>query len=204
VDQWIRHIAIVFFVLASIEGVSQVTVMGPSICLMHTTDQEQAAYDYKKDDCPAFTMGTLILLGRLDHFFESHDKSIVAGFTIVLAISTIGLWLSTAALQRTTNALWVAGERQLEMTLMSAEAAQKSAEIAERAFSHSRSPAFAFFSKAGFQNIAAGQHPSLEVSFKNIGRGDAHDVNYVMHADVFPIERLSEPFKVANLSLQTS
>jgi hypothetical protein len=37
---------------------------------------------------------------------DDNDKAVVAAFTIVLALSTIGLWLAT-------NKLWEAGERQL-------------------------------------------------------------------------------------------
>ena len=37
---------------------------------------------------------------------EDHEKSVVGAFTIILAISTIGLWMAT-------NRLWEAGENQL-------------------------------------------------------------------------------------------
>jgi len=40
-------------------------------------------------------------------FLHAYEHELVAGFTIVLAISTIGLWVST-------RALWRAGERQVE------------------------------------------------------------------------------------------
>lgn len=168
----------------------------PSPCVVQEIHGHQTSKNNSEKDCPTFFVATLIGLGNLDHFIEQHDKSIVAGFTVVLAISTIGLWLSTARLQETTNALWTAGERQLELTRISAEAAQKSAEVAERAFSHARKPAFAFSSKTGFQNIEIGKRPSLAISFQNIGRGEAHDVNYVLHSGVLPIEQLSEPFRV--------
>lgn len=47
---------------------------------------------------------------------DDNDKAIVSAFTIILGISTIGLWIATFQLQRTTDKLWEAGERQLEFT----------------------------------------------------------------------------------------
>src|SRR5262245_61776338 len=46
---------------------------------------------------------------------DDNEKVIVASFTAVLALSTIGLWLATVSLQRTTNSLDMAGERQLDL-----------------------------------------------------------------------------------------
>jgi hypothetical protein len=39
---------------------------------------------------------------------ERHDKSIVALFTVILAVSTIGLWFAVVR-------LWDAGQRQLKL-----------------------------------------------------------------------------------------
>jgi len=47
--------------------------------------------------------GMLDLLARFDTFMEHHDKSIVASFTILLALSTIGLWWSTRKLWKATR-----------------------------------------------------------------------------------------------------
>src|SRR5215472_7025642 len=45
----------------------------------------------------------LDLVARFDTFMEHHDKSIVASFTILLALSTIGLWWSTRKLWKATR-----------------------------------------------------------------------------------------------------
>jgi len=57
----------------------------------------------------------------LDTFIGDHDKSFVAAFTVILALSTIGLWLAT-------NRLWEAGEKQIRVAAAAAEAAKKSAD----------------------------------------------------------------------------
>jgi hypothetical protein len=56
-------------------------------------------------------------------FLHNNGEAITATFTVVLAISTIGLWLAT-------NRLWKAGERQLDMIAQSITAAKTSAEAA--------------------------------------------------------------------------
>lgn len=56
---------------------------------------------------------------------EAHGEAVIAAFTIILAISTIGLWSST-------HALFKAGERQIELARISADAALKSANVSER------------------------------------------------------------------------
>jgi hypothetical protein len=114
-EKAVRGLVVVLFAFMLLEGLSWLTATIPP-CLIQTTDKEQAAHHYNEKDCPTFLPGSLILLGRADHFIESDDKSIVAGFTIVLAFSTIGLWLATVGLQRSTNRLWDAGERQLKLT----------------------------------------------------------------------------------------
>ncbi len=86
------------------------------------SDQEQAAHNYSNNDCPTFFVGSLILLGRLDKFISDHDKSIVAGFTIVLAVSTIGLWRSTrklwAVTDKTLDHAQITTKRQLRAYVM--------------------------------------------------------------------------------------
>jgi hypothetical protein len=104
-ERTIRGSVIVLLVLLTLEGVSWMAAPVPP-CLIKTTHQEQAAYHYIEKDCPTFFSGSLILFGRIDHFIDMHDKSIVAVFTVVLAISTIGLWLATNGLYRPANNKW--------------------------------------------------------------------------------------------------
>jgi hypothetical protein len=61
------------------------------------------------------------ILARL----EEHSESVIAAFTVVLAISTIALWSAT-------RNLWQAGKEQFGIARQTAEAAQKSAVVAER------------------------------------------------------------------------
>jgi hypothetical protein len=121
------------------ELLSWETASWPGPCLI----QEAADHD-SQNPCPTFLVGLGILIERLDGFIERHDKSIVVAFTVVLAVSTIGLWFATVR-------LWGAGERQLQLVQQytaeqsrdmrasmavadaAAKAAQKSAEVAESA-----------------------------------------------------------------------
>ena len=123
--------------LMFLEGLSWWTASAPFPCLIKVEHGQQAADHDKKEQCPTFGAGSVVLLARLDHFIESHDKSIVAGFTVVLAISTIGLWLATMR-------LWRAGERQMELIAASGKqqssdmqasiaAAKKTADAAQKA-----------------------------------------------------------------------
>ena len=116
--------------VAVLELLSWETASWPSSCVIQMTHEEQAARHYNEKDCPTFFSGSLILLGRADHVIESHDKSIVAGFTIILALSTIGLWLATFALQKTTKSLFEAGEKQIAVAKQAADAAMLSARAA--------------------------------------------------------------------------
>jgi hypothetical protein len=87
------------------EFLSWVTASWPGPCLIQRDHQE----------CPTFIAGIILTTEMASDFIKhnDHDKVIVAAFTAVLALSTIGLWLATVSLQRTTNNLWRAGERQI-------------------------------------------------------------------------------------------
>jgi hypothetical protein len=113
-------IALVYLCIA--ELFSWVAVPDLSLCLIQPEHSRQTT---KLDDpkyCPAFHNGVEILFERTDHFLEVHDKSVIGAFTIVLAISTIGLWLAT-------NKLWAAGEKQFE--LLAETAVQQSRDMKE-------------------------------------------------------------------------
>jgi hypothetical protein len=128
-ERVLRSVVIGICFLFLLEGLSWFTAAVPP-CLIAERHNPQTADDYNHKDCPTFFAGSLILFGQLDHFIEAHDKSIVAGFTIVLAISTIGLWLATIGLQGSTNRLWEAGERQIGAAEKAADAALMSAKLA--------------------------------------------------------------------------
>jgi hypothetical protein len=93
-----------------------------------------ATYSSYQDHCTLFS-GPVVTISRfsliqLTHFLHTYEHELIAGFTIVLAFSTIGLWLSTAQLQRSTNSLWEAGERQIAVAAKAANAAELSARAA--------------------------------------------------------------------------
>ena len=98
------------------EASSWVTAGGLGPCLIAAEHSQQTANNDEQQDCPTFFAGSLILGQRGFEWVKSNDndKAVVAGFTIVLAISTIGLWLATVDLYR-------AGERQIEFLRMSTE-----------------------------------------------------------------------------------
>ena len=78
------------------------------LCLIEPENYEQSADDNYQNYCPTFVAGSLLLSERGFQWIkrEDNDKAVVAAFTIVLGISTIGLWLATIG-------LYQAGERQL-------------------------------------------------------------------------------------------
>ncbi len=102
-----RELALLVFIyLALAEVLSWHSVPDTSLCLIQPGHSEQSTDHNGYIYCPAFHTGIIAFLGALDGFLGRHDKSVVGGFTIVLAISTIGLWLATIG-------LYQAGERQL-------------------------------------------------------------------------------------------
>jgi hypothetical protein len=92
--------------LAFAEFVSWAPVPDLSLCLLQAQDDPQSADQDAPKYCAAFHTGVQVFFEQTNHFLETHDKGVVGAFTIVLAISTIGLWMAT-------NRLWEAGENQL-------------------------------------------------------------------------------------------
>ena len=115
--------------LALTELLSLHPVPDLSLCLMQSESAEPPANDDDEKYCPAFHAGVVAALEAIDGMLESHDKSVVAGFTVILALSTIGLWLAT-------RKLWEAGEKQLEFlrqsTLVQSKDMQASIAVAQQ------------------------------------------------------------------------
>jgi hypothetical protein len=94
--------------LSFAEILSLTPVPDLSLCLIQPEYREQSRNTGDEKYCPPFHVGVVLAFQTVNSVLERHDKSVVGGFTVVLALSTIGLWLAT-------NKLWKAGERQLEL-----------------------------------------------------------------------------------------
>jgi hypothetical protein len=133
------------------ELLSWVTATWPGPCIV-SSDQDVRSED-AQISCPTFFVGSLIILKRADGLISRHDKSIVAVFTVVLAFSTIGLWIST-------NRLWEAGEHQLTHLR----------ETADRQLR-----AYIYIEKTNFEHTVTGDW-KIGFRIKNFGQTPAHNV----------------------------
>jgi hypothetical protein len=70
------------------------------LCLIEPEHYEQISDDNDQNYCPTFFAGSLLLVERGFEWIkrDDNDKAVVGAFTVVLAISTIGLWLATIGL----------------------------------------------------------------------------------------------------------
>jgi hypothetical protein len=138
------------------EGLSWIMAGGLGPCLVAPEHSEQAAKNDNHQDCPSFFAGTLLVFERGAEVLKrnDNDKAVVAGFTIVLAISTIGLWLAT-------NRLWTAGERQLSHL----------SDTAERQLR-----AYVLPIRATAKVMKLGHVPEITVQLKNSGQTPAYGV----------------------------
>jgi hypothetical protein len=163
------------------EGLSWLTAGGLGPCLVKPEHSQQATDDNKHQDCPTFFAGTLLSFERGFEWVkrDDNDKAVVAGFTVVLAISTIGLWLAT-------NRLWSAGERQLELLAKTAasqsrdmqasvKVATRSAEVAERTMILNDRPWVAVDIELAGPLIFTEEKCSIDIKYaiKNVGRSPA-------------------------------
>jgi hypothetical protein len=171
--------------LAFIEVLSFSPVAPSFPCLVETPHSTQSANHNEPKYCTPFHSGIAVALERTDHFLEAHDKSVVGGFTIVLAISTIGLWLAT-------NKLWAAGERQMELIAASGaqqsrdmqasiKAAEKGNELNRQAFIATHRPWIDIDSAASITgnltiSFEEGVGAALNLTLKNLGETPAENI----------------------------
>jgi hypothetical protein len=99
------------------EGLSWIAASGPPPCLIQVEHTQELGNQGDQKYCATFFAGMIIVVERTVDIIKSHDndKAIVAAFTIVLGLSTIGLWIATFGLQRSTKKLWEAGEKQISL-----------------------------------------------------------------------------------------
>jgi hypothetical protein len=165
--------------------------LGP--CLVEPKHSQQSANNDEHEDCPTFFAGTLLVFERGADILKrnDNDKAVVAGFTIVLAISTIGLWLAT-------NKLWAAGEKQfgllseraaaqsrdmqdsIRAATDYARAANRAAEIAEQQLLLADRPwiDFQVTTTGDLKFFADKCEIGLEISVRNVGRTPAFKVRH--------------------------
>jgi hypothetical protein len=138
------------------EALSWVMAGGLGPCLVKPEHSQQSANNNEHQDCPTFFAGTLLTFERGADILkrDDNDKAVVAGFTIVLAISTIGLWLAT-------NRLWEAGERQLSHLSNTAERQLR---------------AYIAVSEVKILYADGEWQPNIRVTYQNYGQTPAYEV----------------------------
>ncbi len=77
-----------------------------SLATCHPTSGSASSSKYRNEKCTLLQGPFASLIIGLGDFFETHDKGIVAAFTVILAVSTIGLWIATINLYKS-------GEKQI-------------------------------------------------------------------------------------------
>lgn len=109
--------------------------------------------------------------------FDEHGEAVIAAFTIILAISTIGLW-------RSTRKLWEAGEKQIAVAAFAANSSEQSARAAQRAAAimgqtaERQLRAYVFLDPDKVLEelrVAVGEEPSGMLRVKNFGLTPAYD-----------------------------
>ena len=125
--------------------------------------KHQGSYETFQDYISAFATAVGIHRDCLGEFVENKGEAILATFTVILAISTIMLWLAT-------RDLFEAGERQIDII-------ERSTKNAEMALNQLEGPLIDI-SKITTEldvgaNYSARRGPIVAVHFKNHGRGPA-------------------------------
>jgi hypothetical protein len=175
--EWrIRLLFLLCFLLLA-EGLSHMMAGGLGPCLIKPASGQQAANDNQHQDCPTFLAGTLIVFERGYNWIkhDDNDKAVVGAFTVVLALSTIGLWLAT-------NKLWAAGEKQSREMRRSIEAFEVMSREAKKANDISKKSVL-FANRAWVGTVGAeakkfeiGKPIDVLVRIKNTGHSPALQV----------------------------
>jgi hypothetical protein len=184
---------IVFCFLAFLELASWPAFQAGSPCLVGPPNQSETANNNRPKECPTFHAGIGAFFSQTDEFLERHDKSIIGAFTVVLAISTIGLWMAT-------NRLWRAGEKQFafltassveqsQATERSIAAAETANELNQKNSATSRRPWVSignpeFVGPLIFRPIGASS--TLTVKVRNVGQSPATNFGLLVRAMVLP------------------
>jgi len=163
-----------FFVV--LEGLSWETKSWPGPCIVQAGTDLEGGSNNRRGECPTFHEGLGILSERLDSFVERHVTSIVTAFTIVFAVSSIGLWLATIR-------LWRASDEQRKLSERNAAERSRETRILQRAYL-SVEPAGVqpYIAEPGSPEDA--DRVSAVLSFRNAGNLPARDVVWSINCAV--------------------
>jgi hypothetical protein len=124
-------------------------------------------------DCSVFQAPIFRFLFWFANAFDNHGEAVIALFTIVLAISTIGLW-------RSTRKLWEAGEKQIAVAAFAANSSEQSARAAHRAAAimdqtaERQLRAYVVVTHAKVTNFEG--MPEFYLEYQNAGQTPAYDL----------------------------
>ena len=154
-------------------------------------------------NCSIFHGPILGALIRFATLFEDHGEAVTAAFTVVLAISTIGLWWASLR-------LWEAGDAQLRHMEQTAEAqaadmqasiaqARRSAALAQSMLATEQRPWVSFASVEPQDDLsydANGARISLRFVLANTGRAPAQRVWVSAQAFAMGASGTSDPVSI--------
>jgi hypothetical protein len=93
-----------FYIVVAIAGILFIDCWFSLVTSCYPIDEAATNSAYSQYHCTAFDGPVFILLRWFLKLLHDYENKFVAGFTIVLAFSTIGLWFSTRHLWIVTKA----------------------------------------------------------------------------------------------------
>ena len=123
----------------------------------------------KQENCPTYEV-TRLTVWEIGNFLDVHNGAIVALFTAVLSIFTIGLYRETAGLREAADRQKIDTQKALESAEKAATAAAEQTKLARDEFNAAHRPRLKL-RLAAITNLTAGQ--PMEVLFRIANVGDA-------------------------------
>jgi hypothetical protein len=155
--------------------------------------------------------GSFIAHAAVDH----PNEFVIALATAVLAIATISLWNSTAALAKFAKEQAIDMKASIAATQKATEAAELSARMATAAnnlmgqTAERQLQAYISLSKARIISVEAGQRPTAKIAIRNSGQTPAYDLSAELAIGIgpFPIQKgakvnpLPTPHEISRLTV---
>lgn len=104
--EWLKKYWIVLMLVGFLIAILDSTLSTIMTCHPAPNQSGQAIQEQQENECTALRGPVLITLESIVGFLDEHGEAVAGAFTIVLAFFTAALW-------RSTDKLWEAGERQL-------------------------------------------------------------------------------------------